>query len=242
MARAASAPRAGFPLAAASLLGLAALAPPSSPARAADPVPVRGPGITLAIGFEGGGDDVVEVRFADAGSERIDAGDATFVELELSDASVQRFVPDAPAGLLTALTLGYGSATIDAFNGEVTYSRISVGLHQHLRFAERFRVGAGVIWQPYAELDTDLRDFGTGDPEGADGADEGAAASGGLGDGDADFATAFGLRLSADWTVARRVVLGLRATFMDQEFDGGPEDGESVDGNSVGLSVGVRLR
>ena len=191
----------------------------ASIALACGPATAAGPGLTLAIGVEAGGDDVVELEFDGGGTERIDAGDATFVELELTDPSVRRVLPDAPAGLLTALTLGYGSAAIDAFNGDVTYSRVSLGLHQHFRFAERFRIGAGAIWQPYAELDTDVD---------------------GVAGGDADFEHAFGLRLSADWTVARRLTLGLRATFMDQEFDGGPEDGRRVDGDSVGLSVGVR--
>ena len=199
-------PRATTRLAARPAAALAA-----SIALACGPATAAGPGITLAIGVEAGGDDVVELEFDGGGSERIDAGDATFVELELTDASVRRVLPDAPAGLLTALTLGHGSAAIDAFNGDVTYSRVSLGLHQHFRFAERFRVGAGAIWQPYAELDTDVD---------------------GVAGGDADFEHAFGLRLSADWTVARRLTLGLRATFMDQEFDGGPEDGRRVDGDS----------
>ena len=163
----------------------------------------------------------MELEFDDGDAERIDAGDATFIELEVSDALARRVVPGAPGWLLTSFTLAYGSSTIDAFNGEVTYSRLSLGLHQHLRFAERFRIGAGVVWQPDAELDTDVR--------GVDG-------------GDADFEAAFGLRLSADWTIGRRVVLGARATLMNQEFDGGPQDGLNVDGDSVGLVVGVRLR
>lgn len=134
---------------------------------------------------------------------------------------MQRLVPEAPAGLLTAFTLGYKSSTLGAYNGDVDFSRVSLGLHEHLRFAERFRIGLGVVWEPDVRLATDLR---------------------GVGGGDADFRDAFGLRLSGEWAVARRIALGLRATLIEYEFDGGPEGGERLDGNSIGFSVGVRLR
>ena len=179
------------------------------------------PGVVLRLGVQGGGDDLVELEFDGGGSERIDAGDATFVELELDAPLLGRVAPGAPDGLLTAFTLGLESASIDAANGDVTFSRVSLGLHQHLRFAGRFRAGAGLVWQPHVELDTDVA---------------------GVAGGDADFDPALGLRLSADWLVGRRALLGLRATFVDYEIDGGPEDGETVDGDSIGLAVGVRLR
>ncbi len=175
----------------------------------------------LSVGYEAGGDDLVELQFDRGAPDSIDAGDGTFVELELNDPTLQRVIPDAPAGLLTAITLGYKSATIDAFNGDVTFSRFAFGLHQHLRLGERFRVGAGLSWEPDAELDTDVD---------------------GVPGGDADFEDAFGLRLSGDWFIGRYVMLGLRATFIDYEFDGGADDGESIDGDSFGIAVGVRFR
>ena len=206
---------------AATAVALAAVAAAPSALAAPDAVPAAGPGVVLRLGVQGGGDDLVELRFDRGDSERIDAGDATFLELELDAPLVGRIVPGAPDGLLSAFTLGYESATIDAFNGDVSFSRVTLALSEHLRFAERFRVGAGLVWQPRVELDTDVS---------------------GVSGGDADFEPAFGLRLSADWLIGRRALLGLRATAIEYEFDGGPDDGRSVDGNSIGIAFGVRLR
>ena len=177
--------------------------------------------MVLRLGVQGGGDDLVELEFADGGNERIDAGDGAFVELELDGRLVQRVLPGAPEGLLTAFTLGWESATIDVANGEVTFSRVALALAEHLRFAGRFRAGAGLVWHPHAELDTDVD---------------------GVAGGDADFRPALGLRLSADWLIGSRALLGLRATAIEYEFDGGENDGERVDGSSVGVALGVRLR
>jgi len=160
------------------------------------------------LGFDGGGDKLISLEFTNGDSSSIKAGGGVFIE-----AGYGTTTPffDNPA-LQTDISFGYKNDQEDATNGKVSFRRLSINLNQLVKL-ERFRVGAGLTYH----FDNELKASGSF-----------------FNNGKVEFDETLGFNLIAEYIASDRAVVGLRASFIDYEFEG-----ESVDGNSIGLYLGA---
>ena len=160
------------------------------------------------LGIDGGGDKLLSLRFSDGETSSIKAGGGVFAEFGYG--TTTPFL-DNPT-LQTDITFGYKNDSETASNGDVDFRRLSVNLNQLVKL-ERFRVGAGLTYHFDNKLKTSGQFFNGNSVE---------------------FDKALGFNLIAEYIASDRAVVGLRATFIDYEFDDG-----KVDGNSIGIYLGA---
>jgi len=163
-------------------------------------------GIIARIGVDAGGEELQAVQFTDGERDGIEAGAGVHLvvggRLAVGD-----------SGLESDLTVGYKFDSVDADNGEIAFSRVTLDALQFLRLGGRFRVGGGLTYELSPTVDV-----------------EGPNGFGGRIDDSTEADGAFGYVVAADYLVGRSVELGLRATFIEYDF----ERASSIDGDSVG--------
>ena len=123
--------------------------------------------------------------------------------------------PTAPVSspsLETQVSVGWKFDSSTAENGDVDWDRFPIELLQFHK-TENWRFGGGLTYHLNPKLE------GSGDASHIQ----------------ADFDNALGYVVEVDYLTNEELMIGVRATFIDYEVNS-----VSVDGNSIGLLVGVR--
>lgn len=163
-------------------------------------------------GLDFGGDEMVEVFFDDGESDEINAGELLYVAGGL----IVQTAPRLNEHLETQLTIGWKFDSVDAENGDVTFSRFPLEALQFVKNG-RWRFGGGLTYHLNPTLEGD----------------------GVVGDLDVEFDDALGVVAQVDFAANNHLLIGGRLTFIDYEID--DVDAESVDGNSFGIFAGARF-
>lgn len=165
----------------------------------------------MGIGFEFGGEKIVDVVYTDGSRSDIESGRGLY----LNGGLVINISETTPHTFETQVTAGYKfTSTKQASNGEVSFNRWPIELLTFYRNTERyFRFGGGVTYQVSNELK---------------GTNAAVAAT-------ASFKNATGLVLEADWFLGPQhdLVVGARYTVISYQAQSSPSP--TISANSVGL-------
>lgn len=110
-------------------------APPQPPARSGVAL-----GFVLDAGVEMGGDDFLEVRFTNGGTQKLRAGQGGTVAV----GGILRPAADSPLSLRGTMGIKYVTSAAD--NANVRFTRIPVELVGSYQHPRGFRGGAGVVY------------------------------------------------------------------------------------------------
>lgn len=190
----------------------AADAPSAAPEPDAARAPRRDPPVrfVVAVGFDYGFEKLLDVEFDDGSDDAIRANGGIFYAVGLT------FLPFLDGRLYTQATIGFKMDTIDAENGEASFHVFPLEIVEYFH-PGAFRVGAGL------SLALAPRTRGEGAAEGFD----------------ADFDTAAGLVLTADYVWRFRgaprgfLTVGPRLLLQRLEAPGG-----SMDAHALGAVLG----
>ena len=130
----------------------AALSFVALPASAQMPVPQRSAYFALFGGLSGGGDTLARVQFADGSSESIRAGGLIHLA-----AGVVLQAPQSPLALQA--TIGWQADSVNASNGDITFTRYPIELLGFWHGAPGWRFGGGMRLVNGAELESDVNGF-----------------------------------------------------------------------------------
>jgi hypothetical protein len=157
----------------------------------------------VKAGIDFGGDTLVTVTFVGGGTESIKANDGLFFGGGIA------VVNDAKT-IESELSLTYKFGTIEASNGDVTFSRLPLdALVFYL--LPKARIGAGVTYHMNPELD-------------------GSGVASGL---NVDFKDSAGFLLQAEYRITEKMNVGARYTALKYDVEGGTGD---VRSNGLGIT------
>lgn len=116
----------------------------------------------------------------------------------------------------TQITVGWKFKKIDATNGDVSWDRYPIEFLQYYRHG-KFRIGCGgtIHLNPTFDASIDLPGFQNGK---------------------LTFDNALGFIGEADYHFTEKLVCGIKATIIKYTYEG-----ESCDGNSFGVVLGIRF-
>jgi hypothetical protein len=133
--------------------GVAALSFAAIPAAAqVPPPPPRSVYFALFGGITGGGDELARVRFSDGYTESIDAGGLVHLAVGLV-----WHMPNAPLALQT--TIGWHADSVNATNGDVTFTRYPLEVLGFWHAAPYWRLGGGARFVNGAKFESDVNGF-----------------------------------------------------------------------------------
>lgn len=139
------------PLARLLCAAVATLSFTALPAAAQTPPP-RNVYFALFGGITGGGDELARVRFSDGYTESIDAGGL----LHLA-AGVVVMLPQTP--IAVQATVGWHSDSVNASNGDITFTRYPIELLGFWHATPYWRFGGGARFVNGAEFESDVNGF-----------------------------------------------------------------------------------
>ena len=173
-------------------------------------------GLVLQLGVDVGGDEMVRANFTDGETRSIDAGE--FLHVDVGFSVLSHPTDSARPAWESQLTIGWKNDAIQAENGSLDWTRYPVDFIQLYR-VDGWRFGAGLTWHLNPTL-------------------EGS----GVVRGKASFDDAMGFLLEADYLMGpnHEVYMGGRLTLIEYDIAQGSD--ESVDGDSVGAVLGIRLQ
>lgn len=164
----------------------------------------------LRLAAESGGDTMFEVEFDNGDRDKIKAGGLLHIE-----AGKQfNLFADKPA-MQTEFTVGYKTDSVNASNGDLKFSRITLNAMQYYRYSEKVRFGLGATYHMNPTIDIDILGI----------------------DGKVELDDVLGFMLAADYAYSEQVNFGARATMIDYEVP----NSRDVSGNSVGAYVSFRF-
>lgn len=132
--------------------GLALLACAAQPAAAQMPPPQRNFYFALMGGLTGGGDELARVRFSDGYTESIRAGGLLHLNAGLIWQS-----PLVPVSMQA--TIGWHGDSINASNGDITFTRYPVEVLGFWHGAPNWRFGGGARFVNGAKFESDVNGF-----------------------------------------------------------------------------------
>jgi len=170
-------------------------------------------GFSGRLGIDGGGDKLVRLQFTDGETSSIKAGGGFFFEVGYALTTPGLGNP----ALTTEATFGYKNDSESASNGDIDFTRLSLNLNQFYTL-DTIRVGAGATFHFNNELNTS-GSFFTGR--------------------DLAFEDTAGFNLMVEYIASDKVVVGMRATFIEYNFEDSAFGTDAIDGNSFGLYMGA---
>ena len=160
----------------------------------------------LQVSLDGGGDEVAIAQYTNGTSEELYAGSGYTIEGGLSFQTLAN-----QSNIETQLLLGYKFDSLDASNGSMSISRVTVTALEMYTMENNFNVAAGLTYHISPEVSGD----------------------GYASNLNESFDSAIGGVLQVGYKIDT-MNIGLKATFMDYDLSG---SNKSVSANSVGLFV-----
>jgi hypothetical protein len=155
-------------------------------------------------GIDFGGDTIAQVTFTDGSTDSIKANDGFYI-------GGGALIGTGIENVEVELSLAYKYSSINASNGDITWTRFPAEALVFYRFPN-FRVGGGPTYHLSPKL-------------------EGSGVVGGL---NVSVDNALGVVLQADYLLTRTITLGGRYTLLDYKANGA-----SARSDGVGISFGI---